>query len=75
MSQLQKFGGVRVVQKLAADWEKMSLALNFGHEVIREVERSQHFQVEAACRTILQRWLDGLTAGNLEHPGGVFGGH
>ena len=59
MSQLQKFGGVKVVQKLSADWEKLSLALDFDHEVIREVERSQHFQVEAACRTILQRWLDG----------------
>ena len=59
MLQLQNFIGVKVVQKLAADWEKLALALDFDHEIIREVERSQHFQVEGACRTILQRWLDG----------------
>ena len=48
-----------MVLKVSADWEELALALHFDGEVLRAVERSQHFQVEAACRTILQRWLDG----------------
>ena len=64
MWQLQSFVGVggrpvRVVENVCADWEKLALALQFRGGVIRAVERSQHFQVEAACITILQRWLDG----------------
>ena len=64
MWQLQRFVGVsgkpvRVVEEVCADWEKLALALQFRGGVIRAVERSQHFQVEAACLTILQRWLDG----------------
>ena len=64
MWQLQRFVGVSgrpvgVVEKVCADWEKLVLALQFRDGVIRAVQQSQHFQVEAACRTILQRWLDG----------------
>lgn len=64
MWQLQSFVGVggrsvRVVENVCADWEKLALALQFHGGVIRAVERSQHFQAEAACRAILQRWLDG----------------
>ena len=47
-----------MVQMVSANWEELALALHFDREVIRAVERNQHFQVEAACRTILQRWLD-----------------
>lgn len=50
---------VRVVEEISPDWEKLALALQFRGGVIRAVERNQHFQVEAACQTILQRWLDG----------------
>lgn len=50
---------VRIVEEISADWEKLALALQFRGGVIRALERNQHFQVEAACRTILQRWLDG----------------
>ena len=64
MWQLRSFVGrtgrlVRVVEEVSPDWEKLALALQFRGGVIRAVERNQHFQVEAACRTILQRWLDG----------------
>ena len=64
MWQLQKFVGVsgrpvRVVEEVSADWEKLALALHFRGVIVRAVEQSQHFQVEAACRTILQRWLEG----------------
>ena len=48
-----------MVQMVSAKWEELALALHFDREVIRAAERSQHFQVEAACRTILQKWLDG----------------
>lgn len=50
---------VRVVEEISCNWEKLALVLQFRDGVIREVEQDQHFQVEAACRTILQRWLDG----------------
>ena len=43
---------------LYTDWEKLPLALQFHGGVTRAVEQSQHFQVGAACFTILQRWLD-----------------
>ena len=64
MWQLQKFVGVsgrafKVVGKVSADWEELALALHFDGEVIRAVKQSEHFQVKAACRTILQRWLEG----------------
>ena len=64
MWQLQRFvcedgRPVRVVEEVSPDWEKLALALQFRGCVIRAVERNQHFQVEAACRTILQKWLDG----------------
>ena len=63
MWQLQKFVGVsgrvfKVVEKVSADWEELALALRFDHEIIRAVKQSEHFQVKAACRRILQRWLD-----------------
>ena len=64
MWQLQSFLGVsgrtvKVVENICAVWKKLSLALQFPGGVISAVERSQHFQVEAACLTMLQRWLDG----------------
>ena len=64
MWQLQKFVGMsgrafKVVEKVSAAWEELALALHFDGEVLRAVKRSEHFQVKAACRTILQRWLDG----------------
>lgn len=64
MWQLQRFVGVsgrmvRVVEVISPDWKKLALALQFHGGVIRAVEQNQHFQVEAACVTILQRWLDG----------------
>ena len=48
-----------MVKMVSAKWEELALALHFDGEVIRAVEQNQHFQVEACCRTILQRWLDG----------------
>ena len=64
VSQLQTFVGVagrpiRVVEEVSSDWEKLALAFQFRHGVINAVRRDEHFQVEAACRTILQRWVDG----------------
>ena len=61
MRQLERFVGVRgmvfeVVKEVSTDWEKVALALRLSGEIIRE---QRHFQPEAACRTILQRWLNG----------------
>jgi len=64
MWQLQTFVGisgrqVRVIEEVCADWEKLSLALRFHVGIIRAAQQNHHFQVEQACRTILQRWLGG----------------
>lgn len=61
MWQLQRFVGVsgmvfEVVEEVSTDWEKLALALHFRGEIIR---KQRHFQPEAACCTILQRWLNG----------------
>ena len=61
MRQLERFVGVRgmvfeVVKEVSTDWEKLALALHLRGEIIRE---QRHFQPEGACRTILQRWLNG----------------
>ena len=61
MRQLERFVGVRgmvfeVVKEVSTDWEKLVLALHLRGEIIRE---QRHFQPEAACRTTLQRWLNG----------------
>ena len=61
MQQLERFVGVKgtifeVVKEVSTDWEKLALALHFRGEIIRE---QRHFQPEAACHNILQRWLDG----------------
>ena len=61
MRQLERFVGVRgmvfeVVKEVSTDWEKLALALHLRGEIIGE---QRHFQPEAACRTILQRWLNG----------------
>ena len=45
-----------VVKEVSTDWEKLGLALHFRGEIIRE---QRHLQPEAACRIILQRWLNG----------------
>ena len=63
--QLQRFVGVggrpvRVVENVCADWEKLSLALQFHGGVIGAVERSQHFEVETSCPAIRQKWLAGV---------------
>lgn len=64
MSQLQRFVGVaggpiKVIEEVSPYWENLALALQFRDSVIRAVERNKYFQVEAACQSILQRWLDG----------------
>ena len=61
MRQLERFVGVKgmvfeVVKEVSTDWEKLALALHLRGEIIRE---QRHLQPEAACRTILQRWLNG----------------
>ena len=61
MRQLERFVGkngmvFEVVKEVSTDWEKLALALHLRGEIIRE---QWHFQPEAACCTILQRWLNG----------------
>ena len=61
MQQLERFVGkngmvFEVVKEVSTDWEELALALHLRGEIIRE---QRHFQPEAACHNILQRWLNG----------------
>ena len=47
-----------VIECVAAEWEKLALALHIPASVIRIVEKDNR-RTEAACRDMLQRWLDG----------------
>lgn len=51
---------VRVIQGVAAKWEYLADALHFESSVIEIVRRDTFHQTEAACREVLQRWLEGL---------------
>ena len=61
--QLQRLEGrggniVEVIDKTAASWEKLALALHFeGH--ILEIVNRDHTSVVRACQDVLSRWLRG----------------
>ena len=42
-------------------WENLAIALKFDGPVIESTKMNAHFQVDRACQSILQRWLEGAT--------------
>ena len=50
---------MRVMEKVAANWERLALALHFEGHVLEIVRRDHTFDCMAQCRTILYRWLSG----------------
>ena len=60
LQRLEGYGGkiIRVIDKTAAKWEELALALHFeGH--ILEIIHRDHILVVPACRNVLYRWLKG----------------
>ena len=50
---------MRVIDAVAAKWEKLALALHFKGSTLDAIRRDTHHQTEDACRRMLQRWLEG----------------
>ena len=50
---------MRVMEKVAANWERLALALHFEGHVLEIVRRDHTLDCMAQCRTILYRWLNG----------------
>ena len=48
-----------MIEEVAAEWEKLALALHFQTFVIDIVRRNTFHRTEDACREVLQRWLEG----------------
>ena len=51
----------RIIEQVSHRWENIALALKFDGSVIDTTRMSCFFQVERACQSILQRWLEGAT--------------
>ena len=49
---------MRVVQEVAAEWEKLALHLQFPHSVI-QIIKTDHRYCEACSRELFRRWLEG----------------
>ena len=50
---------VKVIEKVAAHWERLALALHFEGHVLEIVRRDHMSDSMAQCRAILYRWLNG----------------
>ena len=49
---------VKVIERTAADWERIATALHFeGHEI--KTLRADYHQSEDACRNMFVEWLEG----------------
>ena len=64
--ELQKLVGregtvFRIIEQVTPRWENLALALKFEGPVIEATKMNAHFQVDRACQSILQRWLEGAT--------------
>ena len=60
LQRLESRGGrpIEVIEKVAAHWERLALALHFEGHVLEIVKRDE-MTVEGSCRSILYRWLNG----------------
>jgi len=60
LQRLESHGGkiVEVIDKTAANWEKLALALHFEEHILGIVSLD-HTSVIQACRDVLSRWLRG----------------
>ena len=64
MYQLQRLEGkggkvVRVIERVAGNWEKLAYALEFSSDVVKTIRRDCHYECEQACQEVLHRWISG----------------
>ena len=49
---------IRVIERVAPNWQDLAIALGFDHYRIRIIDEDCRGRVEEACRTMFMRWLD-----------------
>ena len=57
---------LRIVERVAANWEKLAVSLGFNSDRINIIRRQVHFDPEEACFNMFDRWLNGEH--DLKHP-------
>ena len=50
---------VKIIETVAAKWEKVATRLYFGHDIIDRIKRDDHFQSEPCCHKMFCEWLSG----------------
>ena len=50
---------MKVIKKVAVDWTKVALCLEFDSSVIRVIEYDYPHMTERACEEMFERWLSG----------------
>ena len=50
---------IRVIERIAAEWEVLAYALRFDEPRIKIINRKVWYQPEEACFEMFTRWLDG----------------
>lgn len=58
----------RIIEQTSPRWENLALALRFDGAVIEATRLNAHYQVERACQSILQKWLEGATSATSQLP-------
>ena len=56
---------VKVIEGVAAEWERLAYTLQFSPAVVRAVRRDTNQDCAAACEEVLYRWVSG-TEGTLQ---------
>ena len=52
-------GTVKVIEGVAAEWERLAYTLQFSPAVVRTVRRDTTQDCTAACEEVLYRWVSG----------------
>ena len=50
---------VKVIETVAAKWEKVAIRLYFDHNVIDRIKRDGHYQSDPCCHKMFGEWLGG----------------
>ena len=49
---------IRIIDRVAAKWEEVAIALGFGAPAIDRIKRDNTSDCKAACASTFQKWLD-----------------
>lgn len=50
---------VKVIESVAARWERVAIRLEFNHHIVERIKRDSHHQSIPSCQTMFTEWLDG----------------